>query len=152
MEKETIEPFAIIGIAVRACNMDGTAATAIPALWERFRTEDLAAKIPGIQSHDVYSVYTEYEGDYTHPYTTVIGYRVDHLEQVPEGLKGILIPGGTYVKKTVTGNLLEGVVFNAWLDIWNSDLPRAYTADYEVYGVDSANPENATVPIYLAIA
>jgi len=151
MEKQTHDAFALMGITVRTCNTDGTAAIAIPALWERFRSENLLSKISNIQSTDIYSVYTDYEGDHTQPYTTLIGYRVANLDQVPEGLTGIIIPAAAYIKRVVTGNLLKGAVYEAWLDIWQSDLPRAYTADYEVYGAEAQNPENARVDIYLSV-
>jgi predicted transcriptional regulator YdeE len=151
MEKQKHDAFALIGITVRTCNTDGTAAVDIPALWQRFRSENLLSKIHNVLSPDVYSVYTEYEGDYTRPYTTLIGYRVADLDDVPEGLTGILIPQGEYQKRVVTGNLLKGAVYEAWLEIWQSDIPRAYTADYEVYGAGEQDPENALVDIYLSV-
>lgn len=151
MEKQTHDAFALIGITVRTCNADGTAAVDIPALWEKFRSENLMSKINNLISTDVYSVYTDYEGDYNKPYTTLIGYRVTNLEEIPAGLTGITIPQGVYLKRVVNGNLLKGAVYEAWLEIWNADIPRAYTADYEVYGAEAQDPENAVVNIYLSV-
>lgn len=151
MKKQTHDAFALIGITVRTCNTDGTAAVDIPALWERFSSENLMSKIPNLLSTDVYSVYTDYEGDYTKPYTTLIGYRVANLDVIPDGLTGITIPQGVYLKHVVNGNLLKGAVYEAWLEIWNADIPRVYTADYEVYGADAQDPENAVVNIYLSV-
>jgi predicted transcriptional regulator YdeE len=51
----------------------------------------------------------------------------------------------------VKGNILQGVVFDEWTKIWNSDLERAFTADFEVYGEKSLNPENAEVDIFIAV-
>ncbi|MNY41429.1 Bacterial transcription activator, effector binding domain [compost metagenome] len=107
--------------------------------------------MPGRISNDIYSIYTEYDGDYTQPYTTLIGYKVDNLDHIPEGLIGIMIPEGPYLKRTAKGKLSEGVVFDAWTDIWNSKISRAYTADFEVYGERSGNPDAAEVDIFLAI-
>ena len=57
----------------------------------------------------------------------------------------------TYTRYIVKGNILQGVVFDEWTKIWNSDLERAFTADFEVYGEKSLNPENAEVDIFIAV-
>ena len=43
------------------------------------------------------------------------------------------------------------MVFGEWTKIWNSDLVRTFTADFEVYGEKAQNPENAEVDIFVAI-
>lgn len=151
MEKQTLNSFPVIGITVRTCNADGSAARDIPELWNRFMAANITAKLSNIAGPEIYSIYTDYEGDYTQPYTTLIGYKVAHLDQVPEGLTGIMIGGGNYEKRTVKGNLHKGLVYDAWVDIWNSDLQRAYTADFEVYGAAAQNPEDAAVDIYISL-
>ncbi|ACU05879.1 GyrI-like domain-containing protein [Pedobacter heparinus] len=151
MKNQIIHSFPVIGITVRTSNADGSAAKDIPELWDRFWSANIAAQIPGVISNDVYSIYTAYDGDYTQPYTTLIGYRVENLDHIPEGLSGLLIEGGSYQQRSVKGNLLKGVVFDAWVDIWNSDIPRAYTSDFEVYGEKAQNPEDAVVDIYLSV-
>lgn len=145
-----MESFFIAGIAVKTSNQTGAAAQDIPALWNRFYMEDIASKIPGKLDNDVYSVYTAYEGDYTQPYTTVIGCKVVQGTEIPEGLELIKIEGGDFLKQTVKGNLQQGIVFNAWVEIWNSDIKRAYTADFEVYGAGTKDPENAELAIYIS--
>jgi len=151
MEKQTLRSFPVIGITVRTSNAEGHAAKDIPELWARFWSIDISAKIPGRIGDDIYSVYTAYEGDYTQPYTTLIGYKVENLDHIPDGFSGLLIEEGPYMKCTAKGNLLQGAVFDAWLEIWNAEIPRAYTADFEVYGECSRNPEDAEVDIYLAV-
>lgn len=150
MQKETLKPFFVVGISVRTSNGDGKAAVDIPALWNRFRSEDIAARIPNKTGNEVYSIYTDYEGDHTKPYTTIIGYAVENLDQVPEGMRGLAIEGGAYEKQQLKGNLLQGLVFNAWVAIWNSGVSRAYTADFEVYSAKNRNPEDAEVDIFIA--
>lgn len=151
MEKQILRSFPVIGITVRTSNAEGHAAKDIPELWAKFWASDVASKIPGKISNDIYSVYTAYEGDYTQPYTTLIGYKVENLDHIPDGLSGLLIEEGPYMKCMAKGNLLQGVVFDAWLEIWNAEIPRAYTADFEVYGERAQNPEDAEVDIYLAV-
>lgn len=151
MEKQILRSFPVIGITVRTSNAEGHAAKDIPELWARFWRIDVASKIPGRVGNDIYSVYTAYEGDYTKPYTTLIGYRVENLDHIPDGFSGLLIEEGPYMKCIAKGNLSQGAVFDAWLEIWNAEIPRAYTSDFEVYGERAQNPEDAEVDIYLAL-
>ena len=38
-----------------------------------------------------------------------------------------------------------------WIKIWNSDLNRIFTSDFEIYGEKAHNPENAEVDIFIAM-
>jgi predicted transcriptional regulator YdeE len=150
MEQETLKPFFVIGISVRTSNENGQAANDIPALWNRFRSEDIGARLNNKTGDEVYSIYTDYEGDYTRPYTTILGYAVENLEHIPEGMRGLAIEGGPYEKHSLKGNLLQGLVYNGWVDIWSSGISRAYTVDFEAYGAAAQNPEDAEVDIFIA--
>lgn len=46
---------------------------------------------------------------------------------------------------------MQGAVYNEWVKIWNSELERTFTADFEVYDERSQNPENAEVDIFVAV-
>jgi predicted transcriptional regulator YdeE len=151
MENQTIAAFNIIGIAVRTTNENGQSSKDIPALWDQFMSKGLLEKIPNKIGNDVYCMYTDYEKDHTKPYTTIIGCKVASLDIVPEGMVGKHIEDCKYSKQVAKGNILEGLVFNEWLKIWNSDLPRIYTADFEIYGAKAANPNKAEVDIFVAI-
>jgi predicted transcriptional regulator YdeE len=151
METLPVTRFYIAGLAIRTTNENGQAATDIPQLWNKFFSENIAEAISGRVSNAIYCVYTDYELDHTKPYTTILGCRVDSLDDLPEGFTGKMIEEGDYTLRTVKGNLSEGIVFNEWTEIWNSDIPRAYTSDFEVYGDKAQNPEDATVNIFLAL-
>lgn len=151
MSQQIIPAFNVIGIAVRTSNENGQSVKDIPALWQQFMQEAVMEKIPNKTHHDIYCIYTEYEKDHTKPYTTIIGCRVSTLDTIPPGMKGIHFEAASYKKITAQGNIQEGLVFNEWVKIWNADLPRAFTADYEVYGEKAANPEDAVVEIFIAI-
>ena len=56
-----------------------------------------------------------------------------------------------FVKFVSKGNLNEGVIYNTWLKIWNQNLNRKFTYDYEVFGEKSLNPTNAEVDIFVSI-
>lgn len=152
MEKETIEGFTILGLAVRTTNENGRAAIDIPALWNKFMTENIFAQIPDKTDQQIYCMYTDYEGDFTKPYTTILGCKVaNDIAKLPDGLVRKFIPTANYTKVVATGNLQEGAVYKAWTDIWSSDLKRAYQADFEIYGSGAQDPNNASVDIYLSI-
>jgi len=151
MQKVKIESFNLIGIAVRTTNENGQAAQDIPALWEKFRGENLMEKIPNKTEFTVYSMYTDYEGDQTKPYTTILGCKVKNLSEIPEGMVGQSFEGGDYVKMTAKGDLMQGIVINKWMEIWDMDLKRKFTGDYEVYGEKAMNPNDAEVDFFIAV-
>ncbi|WP_165021060.1 MULTISPECIES: GyrI-like domain-containing protein [unclassified Dysgonomonas] len=149
--KTTIGKFYIIGIAVRTQNIKGKAEVDIPLLWSRFMQENIASKIPHKESGEIYCVYTEYEGDYTQPYTTVLGCKANSLENIPEGMVGLSIETNQYQKFTAKGNIFKDAVFNEWLTIWHSDLDRTYLSDFEIYGEKSQDPNNGEVDIFVGV-
>ncbi|PXV63042.1 putative transcriptional regulator YdeE [Dysgonomonas alginatilytica] len=149
--KTTIEKFYIIGISVRTTNEGSQAAKDIPELWVRFMSEDIDSKIPNRVSHDVYGIYTEYEGDFTQPYTTVIGCKVSSLDNIPEGLVGLTIETANYEKFTAKGKLSDDIVLKKWQEIWQSNMDRAYLADFEIYGERSMDMESAEVDIFISV-
>jgi predicted transcriptional regulator YdeE len=146
-----LQSFFIIGISVQTTNANNQAATDISGLWQKFMSENVAHNIPNKIDDTVYSVYCRYESDYTAPYTTLLGCKVSSIENIPDGFDFIEIVDGNYEQFVSTGNLMEGVVYKTWVDIWNKDLPRAYTTDFEVYGEKSADPSNASVDIFIAL-
>jgi len=146
-----IQKFNVIGISVRTKNENGQSGKDIPALWSQFMSEEIQSKIPNKVSEDLFCIYTDYEKDHTKPYTTILGCKVENLDVVPENMIGKTIESAHYEELIAKGNLCEGIVFNKWLEIWNSDLDRSFTADFEVYGEKTQNPENAEVAIYIAL-
>ncbi|MCA1918578.1 MAG: GyrI-like domain-containing protein [Flavobacterium piscis] len=146
-----IQKFNVIGISVRTTNENGQSGRDIPALWSQFMSEEIQSKIPNKVSEDLFCIYTDYEKDHTKPYTTILGCKVESLDVVPENMIGKTIESANYKELIAKGNLSEGIVFNKWLEIWNSDLDRSFTADFEVYGEKTQNPEKAEVAIYIAL-
>ncbi len=151
MSNQTIQKFSVIGISVRTTNENGQASQDIPALWNKFLTEGIAEQIPNKMDNSIYCIYTEYEKDHTKPYTTILGCRVESLDTIPSEMIGKSFEEGNYTKHIAKGNILEGMVFNEWIKIWNSNLDRAFTADFEVYDEKAQNPEKAEVAIFIAI-
>lgn len=151
MNTTIIPPFDVIGIAVRTTNENGQSAKDLGNLWSRFMTEKIADKIPNKVDHSIYCIYTDYEKDFTKPYTAIIGCKVESLDEIPEGLTGKSIPEAEYAKFVAKGNNMQKMVGEAWYTIWNTDLARKYTADFEVYSEKSFRLEEAEVDIYVAV-
>lgn len=151
MSKQNITKFSVIGIEVRTTNENGQSSKDIPALWNTFMAEGILEKIPNKVDATLYCIYTDYEKDHTKPYTTLLGCKVQHLDEIPKGMCGKIIEAGNYDKRTVTGNIHQGLVFNEWLNIWNSLLNRNFKADFEIYGEKAMNPEHAEVEIFVGV-
>ena len=151
MEKLTIESFKVIGISVRTTNKNNQVAKDIGDLWGRFINDKVLEAIPNKIDNSIYCIYTEYEKDHTKPYTTILGCKVSDLQTVPEGMVGKTFDEANYTKIVAKGKISQGMVFNEWRKIWNSNLDRTFTADFEVYDEKAQNPENAEVDIFIAI-
>lgn len=150
--KVHIDPFKIIGISSPTTNADGQAVIDLGKLWNRFRAENLLTVIPNRLANDIYTIYTDYMTDHRGAYTAIIGCRVNSLDNIPPGLMGREFNGGQYRKFTAKGKMPH-VVVRQWQEIWNEDkkLGRKYTADFELYGRKSVDPENAEVDIFVAV-
>jgi predicted transcriptional regulator YdeE len=151
MKNQKIQSFNVVGIAVRTTNENGQAGQDIPALWNNFMTNGIADKILNKIDDSIYCIYTDYEKDHTKPYTTILGCKVADLQTIPDGMVGKNFEETNYIKFVAKGDISQGIVFNEWTKIWNSNLNRTFTADFEVYGESAHNPENAEVDIFIAV-
>lgn len=150
MDKVTIKEFTVIGISVRTTNENGQSAKDIGDLWNKFMTEGISDKIPNKIDGTIYSIYAEYESDHTKPYTTILGCKVANADTIPNGMITKTFKGGNYTKFVSKGDLTKGVVYEEWSKIWNTNLDRLYSADFEVYGEKAQNPTDAEVEIFVA--
>lgn len=149
--KTNLDTFYIVGISTRTSNAPGKAEKDIPQLWARFNNENCLSQISNKASNNVYAVYTDYEGDYTKPYTLIIGYCVTDLNNIPEGLTSIKIEKAEYEKFTAKGKEMSSAVIGEWIKIWNSNLDRTYVADFEVYSEDCMKNPEISVDIFIGV-
>lgn len=150
MEKVSIKEFSVIGISIKTTNENGQSAKDIGELWRKFMSENISDKIPNKVNTSIYSIYTDYVGDHTQPYTTILGCKVDSVDEIPEGMVAKTFSSGNYTKFVSKGDLTKGAVFIEWTRIWEMDLPRIYSADFEVYGEKAQNSNDAEVDIFVA--
>jgi predicted transcriptional regulator YdeE len=139
---ESAPRFDVVGIGVCTNNTEGVGT--IGELWARFGEEGIAELIEGIDD-DLHAVYSGYESDHTGDYDYLIGKRVSPQSELPMEMSRVRVPPARYAVITVTGEMPRALL-DTWQRIWDSDLPRAFTADFEVYRPDDQ------VEIWLALS
>jgi predicted transcriptional regulator YdeE len=142
--------FKIVGIKIKTSNQK--AMEDIGKVWKRFYAEDIKDAIPNKLNDDVYAVYTEYKGDYTKPYSYILGCAVSSLNTIPSGMIGITIPSAKYEVFIAKGKMPDKVV-ETWQQIWQPEIDkkRSYNIDFEIYGKKYNDPANSEVEIYIGI-
>lgn len=139
----------IIGIECRTSNATEAGPQDIPKLWGRFFSEDIISRIPNKISNDIIALYCDYEGDYTQPYTVVIGCRVSTSHTIPKGMVLKIIPASSYAIFQAIGEHPKALI-ETWGKIWQEqDLERTYTGDYEVYNEFNKFPQE--IDVYVAV-
>lgn len=142
IEKQDTKYF--VGMPVRTSN-DRFFQDAKP-LWDKF----YASNKP---NQNLFAVYTDYETDFTKPFTYMAASEVKSLTDIPEGMTSITVPAATYAVFIAKGAFPQSML-EAWQKIWSSDIKRTYTTDFEIYPPDF-NPFNPNVDpevkIYIAI-
>lgn len=144
------EALTIVGLSARTSNDPGKADVDIPQLWEKFMAQNTQQRIPHKVDNTLYAIYTDYEGDHTQPYTIVVGCNVNKLDNIPEDLTVKIIPEAQYTQFVAKGDLTKDAVINTWMEIWKTDLKRAYTTDLEIYGDKAIDPTNGEAEILIA--
>lgn len=149
IEKSEIQ---VIGIDLetKTSNQNGKAHIDCGHLWHKFMSDNIIGKIPNTVSHNIYAVYYNYEGDYTEPYSFMIGCEVTHGTEAPEGMKKITIPKNSYRTFTAKGKIPDAVA-DVWHLIWGTKMDRDYSYDFEVYGEKSQDIENAEVEVFVGM-
>lgn len=136
----------IAAIQTRTGNQDPQCSAKIGRLWEDFwrldprRTQRLPPDTP------FYGVYTNHHLD-DNSYDVLVGYE---SSRCPAGFMQAELPAGAYARFTLHGPVRQAVA-EAWRQIWEIPLPRAFTADFEVYRNCNDSLE-ADIEIYVALA
>ena len=137
----------IMGIQIRTSN--DTCQIDMPQIWQKFFQEKILEKIPHKVGSTIYAVYTDYEDDYTKPYSYIVGCEVSTLDDIPEEMVGTVVPASSYAVYKTQGEYPQGLA-SAWQMIWKAPFKRAYTTDFEVYNPDFNPQTNPEVKVYIA--
>lgn len=153
MENKLSKPgFTLIGLKLpgKTTNENGQASIDCGNLWQQFEKGKVVEQIPNKTDNTIYAVYYDYDGDYTKPYSYFIGCKVEPETSTPSGLNSLTIPEQNYHKITAKGKM-PACIADAWKEIWNSELNRAYGYDFEVYDERTRDWNNAEVDIFVAL-
>lgn len=141
----------IVGREIRTTNADGQCMKEIPELWKEFESQKLGDKIVNkVESKSILGIYTDYESNEKGAYSFIIGFQVNSINFVPEGMVSKVIPASKYYVVTAKGKMPQKIG-EAWAQIWNSGINRTYTGDFELYDERYNETEEAEVNIYVSI-
>ena len=82
-----------------------------------------------------------------------MNYEIVELEEkIVEGIeiKNKIIEKGKYAKFVIIGDV-QNSVGQAWQEIWNMNLKRNYTCDFEEYQNNSEDRQKQEIHIYIAL-
>lgn len=152
MSKTKFKSTRLIGISLpnKTSNKNGQSNIDIGQLWQKFEAGNFFTNIPGKTGNSIYAVYYNYEGDHTAPFSYFIGCPVSKETRLPDGLTELTIDEGEFEKVLAKGPM-PGCIGQAWQKIWESDIPRAFKADFEVYDERSADWNDAEVDIFISV-
>ena len=118
----------------------------IATLWQRF---DSAVPVDYKNGERVYSVYSDYESDYTGDFNVLAGF--DGASFPAEAnLQKVAIPAAKYLVFKRKGDMPQ-IAMDAWTDVWSyfsQEAPehqRLYTTDFEFY------PYGDEIEVHIAI-
>ncbi len=145
-----LEEKIVEGIGIRTTNQEGKSIQDIGMLWQEFFTKGIYDKIESKLNNKTIGLYADYEGDYTKPYKFIVCSEVSEKSKNLENRITKTIPKGKYAKFVINGDVQKSVG-QAWQEIWNMDLNRKYTCDFEEYQNNSEDMNNQEIHIYIAI-
>ncbi|MFV0517019.1 MAG: GyrI-like domain-containing protein [Aminipila sp.] len=133
----------IVGVSAVTGNSDPDMGKIIGGLWCKLYQEGIHETIKNRVNEYAIGLYSNYEKD---TYCVTAGCEVSKAENQELTVK--VIPQGRYAKFSVHGHM-EKAVAEAWEKIWQMDLDRSFTGDFEEYL--NADFENADIDLYIAL-
>ena len=130
----------IVGFTARTSNEDPQMGAIIGGLWKQLYTPENTEKIQNRVNAYAIGLYSDYDKE---GYQVTVGFEVSDAES-GNGFAVKTIPGGTYAKFSVHGDMIEAVA-NSWKEIWETPLDRTFTGDFEEY------LSQEDIDIYIAI-
>lgn len=146
----TLEKRIAAGICARTNNTASDMKAVIGGLWQKFYGDGFYDAIPGKVNGKALGIYTEYAGTETEDYTIMTGCEIteETADNIPPQLITKIIPAGRYARFVLKGSLHEEIG-KFWQELWQMDLNRAFTADFEEY--QNSDAENAEIHVYISL-
>lgn len=145
-----LEEKTVVGLMARTSNTSPDMGMVIGGLWQRFFQEGVFASIADKKNEKSLGIYTDYAGDEKNDYSVLVACEVagEGTEALPEGTVVRKIAEGNYAKFVVKGHMQKAVA-EFWEKLWQMDLPRAFTSDFEEY--QNSDMEHAEIHIYISL-
>lgn len=138
----------VVGLTTRTENSDPNMGNIIGSLWNDFYQKGVYSSIKNKVNEKALGIYSDYESDTSSKYNVTVACEVEKAEDIPSNIVIRIIPEGKYAKFVIHGHMQQAVA-EFWEELWNMDIDRSYTFDFEEY--QDSNMEDATVHIYIAI-
>lgn len=132
----------VVGLSSNTSNDDPAMGEIIGTLWQDFYQSFSMIIKNRVNEYSIglYSDYTE------NGYTVTVGNEVSNCENNDLSIKRI--PAGKYAKFSIEGDMQQSVA-QAWSEIWQMDLDRSFTGDFEEYL--NSDFQNAKIDLYIAL-
>ena len=142
-----LEEKIVVGVMAKTNNFTPDMGQVIGGLWQKFY-DGIYAEISNKANEKALGIYTDYEGDEKADYHVIVAYEVEKAEEIPNGTITRVLPSGKYAKFIVRGHMQKAVA-EFWEKLWQMDLPRTFTCDFEEY--QNGNMEDAEIHIYISV-
>lgn len=150
-EVVTLEARMVAGIGTHTGNSAPDMKQKIGKVWMDFMMPGGAMeRMPGKQGEQCYGLYHRYQWDDA-SYDVLAAWEIAPDTALPEGFEAVMIPAGKYAKFSFQGDV-QADTGKFWNVVWNTELPRAYAVDFEVYTVENGDEANAKIDIYVGLA
>ncbi len=118
----------IVGISTITSNELALNQNTIGKLWGEFLSSSINDKLADISSSSIFAVYSDYENGYQGKYKITIGYAVNDISNIPDGLSTVTIPAGKYRIFNCKSGAPEDIV-ETWKTIWQID-PNVFQPNF----------------------
>ncbi len=138
-----LEEKTVVGVSATTSNSNPKMGKIISGLWEKLYHGGVYETIKNKVNEYAIGLYSDYTND---EYCVTAGNEVSKADN--KNLTVKIIPAGKYAKFSIHGHM-ERAVAEAWGEIWQMDLDRSFTGDFEEYL--NSDFDNADIDIYIAL-
>ncbi len=138
-----LEEKIVVGVSAVTGNSDPEMGAIIGGLWEKLYQGGINEQIKNKVNEYAIGLYSDYKDD---QYCVTVGSEVSKADN--ENLTAKVIPAGRYAKFSIHGHMVQAVA-QAWEAIWQLDLERSFTGDFEEYY--NCDATQADIAIYIAL-
>lgn len=138
-----LEQKIVVGVSAITSNNNPKMGEVIAGLWVKLYEGGVHSMIKNKVNEYAIGLYSDYSND---QYCVTAGNEVSKADNDQLTVK--IIPAGKYAKFSIHGHM-QTAVAKAWGEIWQMDLDRSFTGDFEEYL--NSDWENADIDIYIAL-